>query len=99
MLQDLCYVLDWFLVFQYLKLTFITVDLESERDCKYDKILVYTARNSWHPYCGKVIPSSIYTYTNALYLDFTSDHTVEGVGFNISWTATSMTSSKSLQQL
>ena len=36
-------------------------------------------------YCGTTVPSSISTYADVVYIQFVSDSTIEGKGFNASY--------------
>uniref|UniRef100_A0A1A9WD06 Cubilin n=1 Tax=Glossina brevipalpis TaxID=37001 RepID=A0A1A9WD06_9MUSC len=63
-----------------------------ENTCKGDVLEIRNGRYSSSPligrYCGSDIPSRITSFTNSLFVKFTSDRYIEKQGFHITWSQT-----------
>ncbi|XP_061441668.1 cubilin [Rhineura floridana] len=67
----------------------LALDIESHRSCNYDKLVFRDGDNSLSPVlslvCGREIPGPIRSTGNALFIQFTSDASITGGGFNASY--------------
>lgn len=64
-------------------------EAESTENCNYDYLSVYDGKNSFgsliDKLCGMVYPEKITTQTNHMYIQFISDETAGGFGFNLTY--------------
>ena len=71
----------------------MTFDLEAHSNCAYDYVSVYDG-SSLDPssllgtYCGTAIPDNIRTRSNAMLVNFVSDTSVSGEGFEAMYRTT-----------
>ncbi|KAJ8044114.1 Subtilisin-like protease 8 [Holothuria leucospilota] len=72
------------------ELSFTHFDLESSTTCAFDKLSVYDGSDSTATllgeYCGSDIPSAVYSTSNQMYLEFTTDSSVTYSGFHATFT-------------
>nr|XP_018903909.1 PREDICTED: tolloid-like protein 1 isoform X1 [Bemisia tabaci] len=68
-----------------LKLVFKIFNLETHENCLYDRLMVYDGNSTFDTllgsYCGDIIPTSIITSQNQMYITFQSDSTTQKQGF------------------
>lgn len=71
---------------------FNTFSLEASSSCRYDYVAVYDGPDSLAPlmgrFCGTVIPPDIRSSTNNLFIIFSTDATVSGVGWRATYSQT-----------
>uniref|UniRef100_A0A3B5L191 Cubilin n=1 Tax=Xiphophorus couchianus TaxID=32473 RepID=A0A3B5L191_9TELE len=73
-------------------LKFNTFSLEASSSCRYDYVAMYDGPDSLAPlmgrFCGTVIPPDIRSSTNNLFIIFSTDATVSGVGWRATYSQT-----------
>lgn len=71
-------------------LWFNAFEAESTENCNYDYLSVYDGKNSYgllmDKLCGMVYPEKMTSETNHMYIQFISDETAGGFGFNLTYT-------------
>ena len=71
--------------FQRIKLDFEFFNLEGGSVCQYDNLTIYDGLNTSSPmlsvFCGDVIPQSLSSSGNVMFLELLTDHSVSGYGF------------------
>ncbi|KAH0627493.1 hypothetical protein JD844_003258 [Phrynosoma platyrhinos] len=67
----------------------LALDIESHRSCNYDKLVFRDGDNSLAPVlstvCGREVPGPIRSTGDAMLIQFTSDGSITGAGFNASY--------------
>lgn len=65
-------------------------EAESTENCDYDYLSVYDGKNSYgrlmDKLCGMVYPEKLTSETNHMFLQFVSDESSGGFGFNLTYT-------------
>ncbi|XP_054878715.1 cubilin isoform X1 [Poeciliopsis prolifica] len=73
-------------------LKFNTFSLEASSSCRYDHVAVYDGPDSLAPllgrFCGTVLPPDMRSSTNNLFIIFSTDATVSGVGWRATYSQT-----------
>ncbi|KAM6900418.1 cubilin [Xenentodon cancila] len=78
--------------FNHVTLSFTDLDLEMiNTDCSHDVVEILDGDNYQAPsigrYCGSEVPHPVTSFSNALVVNFISDHSVSGRGFRATYTA------------
>uniref|UniRef100_A0A8D9B309 Metalloendopeptidase n=2 Tax=Cacopsylla melanoneura TaxID=428564 RepID=A0A8D9B309_9HEMI len=87
------------------QLTFLTFDIETNKDCEYDYVEVYSgldssvSQASYGRFCGNTNPTDIISISEGLLVRFRSDDTVTGKGFSASYTAIDTNESKEFSEI
>ncbi|KAL4084328.1 hypothetical protein QTP88_028152 [Uroleucon formosanum] len=72
-------------------LTFLTFELEDEKDCMYDYVEVWSSLDTSGPFfgkfCGPTNPTDVISTNDALLLRFKTDSTIVSKGFSASYIA------------
>ncbi|CAH1176432.1 unnamed protein product [Phaedon cochleariae] len=80
------------------KLSFLTFDIEDEKDCGYDYVEIFSGLDSSGPsygkYCGTKKPFDIISTHGALLVRFRTDDTLVGKGFSLVYEAVEMSNSE-----
>uniref|UniRef100_A0A803T317 CUB domain-containing protein n=1 Tax=Anolis carolinensis TaxID=28377 RepID=A0A803T317_ANOCA len=79
---------------QTINLTFVAFEIESHRVCGWDSVTILNGGSPSSPvigqYCGTASPGTIQSGSNQLLINFHSDHSIQGGGFQATWTADSL---------
>jgi len=71
-----------------LQLNFTSFDVEANKKCLYDHVLIGNTKNQWTKrYCGNDIPPGYTSINNNIYIKFVSDRTDVRRGFKARWRA------------
>ncbi|KAG9276492.1 cubilin [Astyanax mexicanus] len=71
------------------ELNLLFLDIEDEASCLYDSLVIRDGETNLSPelarLCGRQLPGSIHTTRDSMFLRFTSDYSINGRGFNASY--------------
>ncbi|XP_030624670.1 LOW QUALITY PROTEIN: cubilin [Chanos chanos] len=71
------------------ELNVLSVDIEDDVTCSYDSLVIRDGETNLSPLlatvCGRQLPGSIHSTGDAMFLRFTSDGSINGRGFNASY--------------
>ncbi|XP_067326675.1 cubilin [Anolis sagrei] len=77
-----------------INLTFVAFEIQSHRVCGWDSVTILNGGSPSSPvigqYCGTASPGTIQSGSNQLLINFHSDHSIQGGGFQATWTADSL---------
>ena len=94
-MESLGYNIINFLVLQVIELDFLDFAMEIDRACSFDSLVVFdgedTDAHALGHLCGADVPLPVLTHGNTATLVMTTDHSVTGKGFQITYTAVQMT--------
>ncbi|CAH2008151.1 unnamed protein product [Acanthoscelides obtectus] len=83
------------------KLTFLTFDIEDEKDCGYDYVEIFSGLDSSAPtygkYCGMKKPFDIISTHEALLVRFRTDETLVSKGFSLVYEAVEIAFSEEIE--
>ncbi|KAK3579477.1 hypothetical protein CHS0354_028288 [Potamilus streckersoni] len=85
---------DWHIVVpvgQVIRLHFTTLNIQATSRCSADYLQIFDGSDAiarkLARICGDVIPEDILTTQNEIFFFFRSDNTIEGLGFNLTYSA------------
>lgn len=88
----LSYLFSAFCVLLFSLYRFNTFHLEASSSCRYDYVAVYDGQDSLAPllgkFCGVVLPPSLQSSTNQLFIIFRTDASVNGIGWRATYSET-----------
>lgn len=69
-----------------------TFHLEASSSCRYDYVIVYDGPNAMAPimgqFCGTELPPNLQSTTNQMFIAFTTDSSVSGIGWRATYIET-----------
>uniref|UniRef100_A0A669E0J6 Cubilin n=1 Tax=Oreochromis niloticus TaxID=8128 RepID=A0A669E0J6_ORENI len=82
----------WVQANRVVDLKFNTFHLEASSSCQFDSVAVYDGPDTLSPllgkFCGTVLPPNLRSSTNQLFIVFSTDNTVNGIGWRATYSET-----------
>lgn len=80
-----------------IRVEFMSMDLEADRSCAYDKVMVIADGVEQGPFCGTNLPPVMSSASNELVIRWTSDDRGTGPGWALRWTGQMVETAKPCQ--